>query len=104
MYVETLHCPNCSAAVASDKTKCEFCGARLKTVICPHCGLMLFAGSKFCNKCGAVLPPVDFEPEEKAGDCPRCKSALESMHVGQTHLRACGKCDGLWMTPDAFEQ
>ena len=104
MYAQTLHCPNCSASVSSDKSKCEFCGARLKTVICPHCGLMMFAGSTFCNKCGAVLPPVDFEPEGKGGDCPRCGSALQWMHFEQTHLRTCGKCDGLWMAPAEFEQ
>jgi Zn-finger nucleic acid-binding protein len=104
MYVETWHCPDCGAGVASDKTLCEFCGARLITMMCPKCALRLWAGSKFCRGCGAVLAPINVSLNEKVGDCPRCHSTLEEMEVAGNHFRGCGKCDGLWMSADAFEQ
>ena len=34
---ESLNCPNCGGAVMSDKTNCQFCSSRLKTVGCAKC-------------------------------------------------------------------
>jgi Zn-finger nucleic acid-binding protein len=104
MSAEALNCPNCGAAVSSDRSECEFCRARLKTVACTKCLGMMFAGAKFCPRCGAIAAPVEIDLTEKVTDCPRCRSALEAMDVASTHFRGCSKCDGLWMSSDAFEQ
>src|SRR5256885_12177208 len=104
MPAESLNCPNCGAAVASDHSSCEFCQARLKTQACPKCFGMMFAGAKFCPHCGAIAAPIDIDLEQKAGECPRCRSHLETMEIGDTHLRGCGACDGMWMAGDVFEE
>jgi Zn-finger nucleic acid-binding protein len=103
MQYEALNCPNCGAAVASDKTLCEFCGSRLKTVACPSCFGLMFLGSKFCGHCGekAVTPSVI--TDEKAGNCPRCKLHLSLIEIGETTLRECEKCNGLWADVETFE-
>src|SRR4051794_6617118 len=104
MSVEALNCPSCGAAVSSDKSVCEFCRARLKTVACTKCLGMMFAGAKFCPRCGAMAAPVEIDLAGKTTDCPRCRSVLESMQIGDTHLCGCGKCEGLWMAADVFEE
>ncbi|HEV7700797.1 MAG TPA: zf-TFIIB domain-containing protein [Pyrinomonadaceae bacterium] len=104
MAAQALNCPNCGAAVSSDSSLCQFCKSRLKTVGCPKCLGLMFVGSKFCEHCGAIAAPVNVELEEKVGDCPRCRSPLEAMQIGETHLRGCGECDGMWMTNAVFEE
>ncbi len=103
MTVEALNCPNCGAAVASDHTRCEFCKARLKTIGCPKCLGLMFIGSRFCGHCGAVAAPVEISLDGEAGECPRCRSELEPLEVEGIKFRACQKCDGLWVSVDAFE-
>lgn len=103
MSAKALHCPNCGASIESDRSQCQFCKSRLKTVGCPSCFDLMFLGSKFCESCGAVAKPVSFDPEKTSGDCPRCKTEMETLVVEQTTLAGCTKCDGLWMAADAFE-
>lgn len=103
MQIETLNCPNCGAAVSSDKTLCEFCGSRLKTVACPKCFGMMFMGSKFCGHCGAKAVAPEIITDEKAGSCPRCKIHLGLLEIGGTILRECEKCGGLWADVETFE-
>jgi Zn-finger nucleic acid-binding protein/predicted nucleic acid-binding Zn ribbon protein len=76
---ESLHCPNCGGAVESDKTQCEYCKARLKTVACPECLGLMFLGSKFCDSCGREAKSVEVIDDAKSVDCPRCKRKLESI-------------------------
>lgn len=103
MPIETLNCPNCGAAVESDKTQCEFCRSRLKTMACAKCFGLMFLGSKFCGHCGAKAVQASVQDETKLGDCPRCKISLSKLEVGGTFLRECSKCDGLWADVDTFE-
>ncbi|MGA9995556.1 MAG: zf-TFIIB domain-containing protein, partial [Pyrinomonadaceae bacterium] len=56
---------------------------------CPHCGA---AASR--------TTPADAEPRK----CPRCRVEMESAAVGQTSIRECMKCNGLWIEVDSFEQ
>jgi Zn-finger nucleic acid-binding protein/RNA polymerase subunit RPABC4/transcription elongation factor Spt4 len=103
MESESLNCPNCGAAVSSDKTLCQFCGSRLKTVACPKCFGLMFLGSKFCGHCGASAIAPDVITDEKAGSCPRCKIHLGLLAIGETTLRECENCGGLWADVETFE-
>lgn len=103
MESEALNCPNCGAAVASDRTQCEFCKSRLKTVACPSCLGLMFLGNKFCGHCGEAASPVEVLSDEPAGECPRCKRDLESLAIDTTPLRECTKCGGIWTSVPTFE-
>ncbi|MGI9056602.1 MAG: zf-TFIIB domain-containing protein [Pyrinomonadaceae bacterium] len=103
MKIESLNCPNCGAGVLSDKTVCEFCRSRLKTMACASCLGLMFVGSKFCGHCGEKVIAVKIS-EEKIGDCPRCKVKLRILQIGETNLRECEKCDGLWIDVETFEE
>jgi Zn-finger nucleic acid-binding protein len=104
MTIESLNCPNCGAGVASDSTLCQFCKTRLKTMACAKCFGLMFVGAKFCDHCGAIAAPVEVSLDEDAGDCPRCRVGLESNKIGETHLRSCTRCDGVWLEASAFER
>lgn len=103
MTVEALNCSNCGAGVASDSSVCRFCRTRLKIVACTSCFGLMFVGAKFCDHCGAIAAPVDVSLDDKAGDCPRCRAGLERLNIDATQIRACTRCDGLWMDAGAFE-
>ena len=103
MTIDALNCPNCGAGVASDSTRCDFCKTRLKTMACPACFGLMFVGSKFCDHCGAIAAPVEISLDDDAGDCPRCRVSLENLKIGETGIRACTKCDGLWVEVASFE-
>jgi Zn-finger nucleic acid-binding protein len=65
---------------------------------------LMFVGSKFCFHCGAIAAPIDVELDEGSGsDCPRCRREMERLHVGDTSLSGCPRCDGLWMDAATFE-
>lgn len=100
---EALNCPNCGAAVESDRSQCEFCRSRLKTIACPACLGLMFLGSKFCGHCGRNARKVEVLTGDKAGDCPRCKRKLESIRVEATAIRECLSCGGLWTGAETFE-
>jgi Zn-finger nucleic acid-binding protein len=103
MSVEALNCPNCGAGVDSDRTQCQFCKTRLKTIGCPKCLGLMFIGSKFCGHCGAIEAPVEVSLDEVAGECPRCRQNLETLKIDETRVRACTKCDGVWLAVATFE-
>jgi len=104
MQPQALNCPNCGAAVSSDKPKCEFCRSRLKTVGCPSCLGAMFLGSKFCTHCGAAAKAVELLDSENAGECPRCSVKLESLKIDSVHIRECEHCGGFWSSTETFEQ
>ena len=101
---EALNCPNCGGAVESDKTQCEFCNSRLKTVACPKCLGLMFLGSKYCGHCGELASAVESVPDQRAGDCPRCKRRLDSLLIDSTPVRECTRCGGFWTNADTFER
>lgn len=100
---EALNCPNCGGAVTSDKTKCEFCGSRLKTVGCAACLGMMFLGSKFCGHCGVAAYRAELLDEANAGDCPRCRVKLQSLKIDAIGIRECERCGGFWSDGQTFE-
>lgn len=99
---ETLHCPNCGAAVSSDSSKCAYCNARLATVACPNCFGMMFVGEKFCSHCGAVAQ----RKEVPAGGmlCPKCSAGMNPVEVGKSHFFECSGCDGTWVDSTTLQQ
>lgn len=103
MSVEALNCPNCGAGVASDRTQCEFCKTRLKTVACPSCFGLMFVGCKFCGHCGAKAVQAQTADIEQLGECPRCKRGLEHLQIGYIAFDECQKCGGMWADVDTFQ-
>jgi len=104
MEIEALNCPNCGVGVASDRTQCEFCGSRLKTMACPSCMGLMFVGTRFCGHCGEKMVRAETPEGEGLGKCPRCKSGLELLQIGETSLRECRRCDGIWAEVETFER
>jgi Zn-finger nucleic acid-binding protein len=104
MQPEALNCPNCGGAVSSDKTQCEFCRSRLKTVGCPSCLGVMFLGSKFCGRCGAKAVTAEVVSNADSGQCPRCKVKLELVQIDSANIRECTRCGGLWSGIEAFEE
>ncbi len=103
MTVEALNCPNCGAGVSSDSTLCQFCKTRLKTMVCPSCFGLIFIGSQFCGHCGAKAVEVVARDLEEPGECPRCRRPLDLLQIGNTSLRECQKCGGLWADVETFQ-
>ncbi|MBS1796747.1 MAG: zf-TFIIB domain-containing protein [Acidobacteria bacterium] len=103
MKIEALNCPNCGAGVASDRTLCEYCNSRLKTMACPACFGLLFIGAQHCSHCGAKTVVPEIIPEDRLGDCPRCRKRLDALIVGAVAMRECARCDGVWADAETFE-
>src|SRR6266550_1961788 len=103
MQAETLNCPNCGAATATNEPLCHFCGSRLATVACPSCFGMIFVGSKHCPRCGAaaVVPTTNAAEEI---ECPRCQAQMKSVVIGSINVSECDECLGLWLNVAAFEK
>lgn len=104
MQPQALNCPNCGAAVSSDRPSCEFCRSRLKTVGCPSCLGVMFLGSKFCTHCGNKVQPAELLDDRDAGDCPRCKVRLQSLKIDAVSIRECERCGGFWSGMETFEK
>ncbi len=87
----------------SDRTQCEFCRSRLKTVGCSSCLGAMFLGSKFCTHCGARASSIQILEDQNGGDCPRCKTALQTLQIESLMIRECDRCGGFWSDRDTFE-
>jgi Zn-finger nucleic acid-binding protein len=92
---QSMNCPTCGAPVALDATSCEHCGSRLATVACPSCFGMVFVGAKFCSHCGSTIARQEIAPD-KIERCPRCRVNMEAVFIGNTPLRECRHCEGIW--------
>ena len=104
MQPEALNCPNCGGAVSSDKTQCEFCRSRLKTVGCSSCLGVMFLGNEYCGHCGAKAMTAEIISDAEVGQCPRCKVKLELVKIDAANIRECTKCGGFWSGIEAFEE
>ena len=101
---KALNCPNCGGAVMSDRSQCEFCRSRLKTVGCPACLGLMFLGSKFCTNCGKKAASAVVTDDTKQSDCPRCKLPLETLQIDAVTICECTRCGGFWSDSATFEQ
>lgn len=103
MAAQSLNCPNCGAATSSESTRCEHCNSRLATVACPACFGMIFRGAKFCSHCGMEVQRVEARTD-KACVCPRCRVNTREITLGESKLRECPVCEGLWVDTVALHQ
>lgn len=103
MEARTINCPMCGAATSTDSPRCRYCEAQLATVSCPSCFAMMFLGSKHCPRCGAAAArQANIESAGKT--CPRCKSGMHVVTVGNSQVLECVSCSGLWLDTEAFER
>jgi Zn-finger nucleic acid-binding protein len=103
MPAQTLNCPNCGAAIASDSPQCRYCESKLATIACPSCFAMMFIGSRFCPHCGAA-PAESTAASLSVLKCPRCKIDMTSVTIGAEPMRECERCGGLWVEVAVFEK
>jgi hypothetical protein len=103
MEAKTLNCPMCGASASTDATKCLHCGARLATVACPSCFGMIFRGAKFCCHCGAKAARKEAATRAVLR-CPRCRASTKLVVVGESELRECPKCEGIWADADVLQK
>jgi Zn-finger nucleic acid-binding protein len=94
----------CGAAASADATRCDHCGARLATVSCPSCFGVMFSGQKFCPHCGGKADRHEESAPSKPQLCPRCKTPMEAVVVGEAKLCECPHCEGLWTDAEALRQ
>lgn len=102
MEAATLRCPGCGAPADKDLHACTHCGARLATVACPSCFGMVFRGTRHCPHCGAAAERAP-QAESAPLPCPACRGELDALRVGETAVRECGACGGLWLDTAAFD-
>ena len=72
-------------------------------VACPRCFGKIFGGTTHCPHCGAEKAralPLDDRPRS----CPRCRKPLRHAAIGNTWLRECGGCHGIWVDRESFER
>jgi Zn-finger nucleic acid-binding protein len=109
MTAQTLHCPDCGAAISSpDAKSCAYCGAALARVQCTKCFGSMFVGSKYCPHCGALGAQRRIMDVDRL-TCPRCKTPqtqplMEPAELGGIHLDECEKCGGVWLEQGTFER
>lgn len=101
MAAQNLRCPGCGAPASTHDPACTHCGARLATVGCPSCFGMMFVGSRHCPHCGARAARSDAAPAAEL-PCPRCATPLHAAQVGDTEVRDCPKCGGIWLAAETF--
>jgi Zn-finger nucleic acid-binding protein len=104
MQAETLNCMMCGAAAQTDAASCLFCDARLAAVACPSCFGMMFLGNRHCPRCGARGDRAAEVKDDVSRSCPRCRVEMPPVVVGETRMRECERCGGLWVDAATFEQ
>ena len=103
MPISKLSCPRCGAPAAPDAVACDYCRSGLSAVACSSCFAPMFVETTFCTHCGveAVREVLD---EEKPLPCPKCRDEMRAVRLGQTTLRECPGCGGLWLDGVSFER
>lgn len=100
--IAAFNCPNCGAAASGDSTRCPYCLSALAVKICAACYGAVSVTMKHCPHCGAEMADTQGAPAPELS-CPRCACPLEARAVGAHTLHACGRCGGLWVDRDGFQ-
>jgi Zn-finger nucleic acid-binding protein len=103
VQAQTLNCPNCGAAISSDAPQCRYCESKLATIACPSCFAMMFVGSRHCPNCGAAAAQPT-AAELSVLKCPRCRIDMSAITIGDTAMRECERCGGIWLEVPTFEK
>ncbi|MBV9339857.1 MAG: zf-TFIIB domain-containing protein [Acidobacteria bacterium] len=102
MSAQLLQCPACGAPATAESARCDYCGSMLATGTCPSCFAKVLAAAKFCSHCGATA--VHAQPVVANNHlCPRCRVAMQAMQIGDSNLRECPRCDGIWADPETLQ-
>ena len=64
---------------------------------------MIFQGAKFCSHCGARADRAELDSANES-QCPRCRTRLQSVLVGDTPFHECPRCQGLWADNTSVQQ
>jgi Zn-finger nucleic acid-binding protein len=64
---------------------------------------MIFVGAKFCSHCGARADRAE-TATATTELCPRCRTDLNGVVIGNTNLRECPQCEGIWADAASLEQ
>lgn len=64
---------------------------------------MIFAGAKFCSHCGARVDRTEVNTDDHLL-CPRCRVEMNAVVIGNTNLRECPRCEGIWADAASLEQ
>lgn len=62
----------------------------------------MFLGSKHCPRCGAAA--ARYEEVAAGKKCPRCRTEMQLVAIGDSKVLECPKCSGLWLNTQAFEK
>ena len=62
----------------------------------------MFLGSKHCQHCGATASRED-DVVAPGRRCPRCRSELQVVFIGDAKVLECATCSGLWLNTATFE-
>jgi Zn-finger nucleic acid-binding protein len=104
-----LVCSHCGGGVSASDQQCPYCEAaiseadRRKTTLCPGCFTRLDDDSHHCRACGIEIRPQALSPLPADRDCPRCQGPLRVRSLEIVDVVECGKCLGMWITPNSFE-
>jgi Zn-finger nucleic acid-binding protein len=58
---------------------------------------------KHCPYCGAQVTPAKLS-ESTPEACPRCQFQLRAIEIGNSSLRECSHCGGLWVDKDTLQK
>jgi Zn-finger nucleic acid-binding protein len=64
---------------------------------------MIFQGAKFCSHCGAAVARTEVA-DTKPKLCPRCRVEMDSVVIGNSPLKECSRCEGLWADATTINQ
>jgi Zn-finger nucleic acid-binding protein len=64
---------------------------------------MMFVGAKFCSHCGARADRTEVQTAAREL-CPRCRVDMNAVVIGNTNLRECPRCEGIWADAASLEQ
>lgn len=62
----------------------------------------MFMGSRFCARCGAEATRAVVDDATPL-HCPRCAGPLQALRLGQTTVRECAACGGLFVDPATLQ-
>jgi Zn-finger nucleic acid-binding protein len=107
-----VNCSSCGAPQEEGRTSCNFCGTdftlheRDLNTICPKCMARISDRARFCHRCGTRVAPESLAGEETKLVCPACGGShyLSGRQVADLPVLECGRCAGLWLGNDAFQQ
>jgi len=107
-----VRCSSCGAPREERDAACRFCGAdftlheRDLHTVCPGCFARVSDSARFCHHCGLRLAPECLAGAATPLHCPACSesSLLTNRRIGDSSAMECGRCAGLWLGNDTFQQ